>query len=128
MDNNKINLRNGTQLYRLLPFGAKRKKKGLDHPEKKYLMNEDVLSQYEHRHDSEKSKAESADFFPEHYLEIQDTKDQICTRKNVFTGACRRHGICEELEKQFLGSSGQSLRDVRKFLTTQNILQEMFLI
>lgn len=54
--------------------------------------------------------------------------DQLDTEREALPVRCRRHAICEEMERYILNDAGISLRGYRELLVTRRLLFEMHLL
>ena len=57
-----------------------------------------------------------------------DEDDGLDTKKEALPVRCRRHAICEEMERYILNDAGISLRGYRELLVTRRLLFEMHLL
>lgn len=57
-----------------------------------------------------------------------DEDEGLDTEKVVLPARCRRHAICEEMERYILNDAGISLRGYRELLVTRRLLFEMHLL
>lgn len=57
-----------------------------------------------------------------------DGEKESDTDKETLPSRCRRHAICEEMEKFILNEAGVSLRGYREILVTRRLLYEMHLL
>lgn len=57
-----------------------------------------------------------------------DEDDGLDTEKEALPVRCRRHAICEEMERYILNDAGISLRGYRELLVTRRLLFEMHLL
>ena len=57
-----------------------------------------------------------------------DEDEGLDAEKDVLPVRCRRHAICEEMERYILNDAGVSLRGYRELLVTRRLLFEMHLI
>lgn len=54
--------------------------------------------------------------------------DGLDVEKEPLPARCRRHAICEEMERYILNDAGVSLRGYRELLVTRRLLFEMHLL
>ena len=57
-----------------------------------------------------------------------DEDEGLDREKEVLPLRCRRHAICEEMERYILNDAGVSLRGYRELLVTRRLLFEMHLL
>lgn len=57
-----------------------------------------------------------------------DEEEGLDTVKEALPVRCRRHAICEEMERTILNDAGVSLRGYRELLVTRRLLYEMHLL
>jgi len=57
-----------------------------------------------------------------------DAEEEADTDKETLPVRCRRHAICEEMERNIWNDAGLSLRRYREILVTRRLLYEMHLL
>lgn len=59
---------------------------------------------------------------------VDEVDERVEEEKETLPVRCRRHAICEEMERNILNDAGISLRGYRELLVTRRLLFEMHLL
>lgn len=59
---------------------------------------------------------------------VDEADERVQEEKETLPVRCRRHAICEEMERNILNDAGVSLRGYRELLVTRRLLFEMHLL
>lgn len=59
---------------------------------------------------------------------VEEMEEGLETKKETLPVRCRRHAICEEMERNIMNEAGISLRGYRELLVTRRLLFEMHLL